>query len=175
MATAPGNGHLGRRTLVTLMEDKPGVLSHVVNLFRRRNYNIESLSVGHSEVPGISRMTIVVYADDAIVEQIIKQLYKLINVTKVSDISDDASVVHELALIKLHATSATRGEIKELVDIFRAHIVDVSPDSVMVEITGAEDKVDSLIGMLKPYGLKELTRTGRVAMVRGVQTANGSK
>ena len=100
MSTAPGIGRLSRRTLVALMEDKPGVLSHVVNLFRRRNYNIESLSVGHSEVPGISRMTVVVYADDAVVEQISKQLYKLINVTKVSDISDDASVVRELALVK---------------------------------------------------------------------------
>ena len=175
MSTAPGIGRLSRRTLVALMEDKPGVLSHVVNLFRRRNYNIESLSVGHSEVPGISRMTVVVYADDAVVEQISKQLYKLINVTKVSDISDDASVVRELALVKVHTTAASRGEIKQLCDIFRAQVVDVSNDSLMVEITGTEDKVDSLMDMLRPYGLKELTRTGRVAMVRGPRTASGAK
>lgn len=156
-----------RRTLVALMEDKPGVLSQVSNLFRRRNYNIDSLTVGHSETPGISRMTIVVHANDAVLEQVIKQLRKLIRVTKVSDISDDEAVVRELALIKVHATSSTRSEIKQLVDIFRAQIIDIAAESMTVEITGAEDKVDSLINMLRPFGLKELARTGRLAMVRG--------
>lgn len=170
-------GTYSRRTLVALMEDKPGVLGRVVNLFRRRNYNIESLSVGHSEVAGISRMTVVVQGDDAVVEQVMKQLYKLVNVTKVSDITDDAAVIRELALIKVYATSANRAEIKQLVDIFRAQIIDVAPESVTVEITGTEDKVDSLIAMLKPLGVKELARTGRVAMVRGMTPAktNGTR
>ena len=172
MSVAAG-GTFSRRTLMALMEDKPGVLSRVVNLFRRRNYNIESLSVGHSEIPGISRMTVVVYANDAVTEQVIKQLYKLVNVTKISEITDDASVVRELALIKVHATSADRGEIKELVDIFRAQIIDVSLESMTIEVTGTEDKVDSLINMLKPFGIRELARTGRVAMTRGA-TSNGA-
>jgi acetolactate synthase I/III small subunit len=171
----PGKaGPLSRRTLVALMEDRPGVLSRVANLFRRRNYNIESLSVGHTETPGISRMTVVVCGDDAVVEQVTKQLYKLINVTKVSDVSDDAAVVRELALIKVHATPANRSEIKQLTDIFRAQIIDVSHDSMTVEITGTEDKVDSLVDMLRPFGIKEMARTGRVAMVRGAGTSNGS-
>ena len=173
MSVAAG-GTFSRRTLMALMEDKPGVLSRVVNLFRRRNYNIESLSVGHSEIPGISRMTVVVYANDAVTEQVIKQLYKLVNVTKISEITDDASIVRELALIKVHATSADRGEIKELVDIFRAQIIDVSLESMTIEVTGTEDKVDSLINMLKPFGIRELARTGRVAMTRGA-TSNGAR
>jgi acetolactate synthase I/III small subunit len=164
-----------RRMIVALMEDKPGVLSRVVNLFRRRNYNIESLTVGHSEVDGISRMTVVVYANDAILEQISKQLYKLINVTKVSDLSEDLAVVRELALIKVRATAASRGEVKQLIDIFRAQVVDVAHESMTIEITGTVDKVDSLIEMLRPYGIRELTRTGRVAMVRGAIHTNGKK
>jgi len=174
MSATPVKEEFSRRTLVALMEDKPGVLSHVVNLFRRRNYNIESLTVGHSETPGISRMTVVVYANDAVVEQVMKQLYKLINVVKVSDISDDAAVIRELALIKVHAPSSVRAEIKQLADIFRAQIVDVSRESMTIEITGTEDKVDSLIEILRPFGIKELTRTGRVAMVRGALHTNGS-
>jgi len=156
------------------MEDKPGVLGRVVNLFRRRNYNIESLSVGHSETPGISRMTVVVYGNDAVIEQVAKQLYKIVNVTKVSDISTEAAVFRELALLKVHATSATRAEIKQLADIFRARIIDVYPESMILEITGTEDKVDSLINMLRPFGIKELARTGRVAMVRGAGGVGGS-
>jgi len=163
-----------RRTLIVLVEDKPGVLSNVSNLFRRRNYNIESLTVGHSEAEGISRMTVVVHASDAVVEQVIKQLYKLISVTKVTDITDDVAVIRELALIKVHATSGSRSEIKQLVDIFRAQIIDVAPESMIVEITGTEDKVESLIAILRPFGLKELTRTGRVAMSRGAtNTSDG--
>ncbi len=175
MSVSTRNDTYSRRTLVALMEDRPGVLSHVTNLFRRRNYNIESLTVGHTEVPGISRMTVVVHANDAVVEQVSKQLYKLINVTKVSEITDDVAVVRELALVKVHAPSTSRAEIKQLVDIFRAQIIDVSLDSMTVEITGTEDKVDSLIEVLRPFGIKELTRTGRVAMARGSTTANGSR
>jgi acetolactate synthase I/III small subunit len=169
------NSHYSRRTLVALMEDKPGVLSHVSNLFRRRNYNIESLSVGHSETPGISRMTVVVFGDDAVVEQVIKQLYKLVNILKVSDIDDSSSVTRELALIKVYAPSAMRSEVKQLVDIFRANIVDVALESLVIEIIGTELKVDSLIAMLRPYGIKELARTGRVAMVRGTTTTAPNK
>ncbi|MBC7254972.1 MAG: acetolactate synthase small subunit [Chloroflexi bacterium] len=175
MISEAQSGAFSRRTLVVLMEDKPGVLSHVTNLFRRRNYNIESLTVGHSETPGISRMTVVVHANDAVLEQVIKQLYKLINVTKVTDITDDAAVIRELALIKVHATGADRAEIKQLVDIFRAQIIDVAHESLTVEVTGTEDKIDSMIEMLRPFGIKELTRTGRVAMVRGAARTNGDR
>ena len=175
MSATTLNSHYSRRTLVALMEDKPGVLSHVSNLFRRRNYNIESLSVGHSETPGISRMTVVVFGDDAVVEQVIKQLYKLVNILKVSDIDDSASVTRELALIKVYAPAAVRAEVKQLVDIFRANIIDVALESLTVEIIGTEDKVDSLIAMLRPYGIKELARTGRVAMVRGSTTTGPTK
>ncbi len=175
MSMPPTNPTYSRRTLVALMEDKPGVLSHVSNLFRRRNYNIESLTVGHSETPGISRMTVVVLANDAMLEQVAKQLYKLINVTKVTEVYEDDAVIRELALIKVHAPSEKRAEIKQVADIFRAQIIDVALDSMVIEITGDESKVESLIGILKPFGIKELTRTGRVAMTRGSLTASGSR
>ncbi len=156
-----------KHTLIALMEDKPGVLNRVASLFRRRNFNIESLTVGHSETPGISRMTIVVNADHAGIEQVEKQLYKLVNITKVSDVSHEPTVIRELALIKVHATAPTRAEIMQLVDIFRANVVDVAAESLTIEITGPEDKVDSLVQLLRPFGIKEMVRTGRVAMVRG--------
>ena len=156
-----------RHTLIALMEDKPGVLSRVSSLFRRRNFNIESLTVGHTETKGISRMTVVVDGDDAIVEQVSKQLYKLVHVTKVVDVTSGPAVLRELALVKVHATPNTRGEIMQLVDIFRAKAVDVAADSLTIEITGQEDKIDTLISLLRPFGIKEMARTGRVAMVRG--------
>jgi acetolactate synthase-1/3 small subunit len=156
-----------KHTLVALMEDKPGVLNRVSGLFRRRNYNIESLSVGHSETPHISRMTIVVDGDERVVEQVVKQLSKLVNVTEVIDVSHQPSVVRELALIKVRAAPGVRSEIMELANVFRARIVDVGSASLTVEITGAENRVNSLIGLLQPYGIEELARTGRVAMVRG--------
>jgi acetolactate synthase-1/3 small subunit len=156
-----------KHTLIALMEDKPGVLNRVASLFRRRNFNIASLTVGHSETPGISRMTVVVDADGAGIEQVEKQLYKLVNITKVSDVSHEPTVVRELALIKVHATAPTRAEIMQLVDIFRAKVVDVAAESLTIEITGPEDKVDSLVQLLRPFGIKEMVRTGRVAMVRG--------
>ncbi len=164
-----------KHTLIALMENKPGVLNRVSSLFRRRNYNIESLSVGHSETPGISRMTIVVGGDERIVEQVVKQLNKLINVTEVVDVSHQPTVVRELALIKVNAGPGTRSEIIELANIFRARVIDVGTASLTVEITGPESRVNSLIGLLQPYGIKELARTGRVAMVRsgnGEATAN---
>ncbi len=157
-----------QHTLVALMQDRPGVLNRISSLFRRRNFNIESLTVGHSETPGISRMTIVVNGDERIVEQVVKQLYKLINITHVMNVSSRPIVARELALVKVRATHATRSEIMELSNIFRAKIVDVSATSLTVEITGAENKVDSLVGLLKPFGIEEMARTGRVAMVRGI-------
>jgi acetolactate synthase-1/3 small subunit len=163
-----------RHTLVALMEDKPGVLSRVSSLFRRRNFNIESLTVGHSEAKGISRMTIVVNGDDTVVEQVSKQLYKLIHVTKVVDVTEEPAIIRELALVKVHATANTRAEIMQLVDIFRAKVIDVAADSMTIEITGQEDKIDTLISLLRPFGLKEMARTGRVAMVRG-NFGNGSR
>jgi acetolactate synthase-1/3 small subunit len=156
-----------KHTLIALMEDKPGVLNRVASLFRRRNFNIESLTVGHSETPGISRMTIVVDAAHAGIEQVEKHLYKLVNITKVSDVSHEPTVIRELALIRVHATAPTRAEIMQLVDIFRAKVVDVAAESLTIEITGPEDKVDSLVQLLRPFGIKEMVRTGRVAMVRG--------
>jgi acetolactate synthase-1/3 small subunit len=155
-----------KHTLVALMEDKPGVLNRVSSLFRRRNYNIESLSVGHSETPDISRMTIVVHGDDRIVEQVVRQLCKLINVTQVLNVSNQPTVIRELALIKVKAAAGTRSEIMELVNVFRARVIDVGATSLTVEITGPEDRVNSLIGLLRPYGIEEIARTGRVAMVR---------
>lgn len=155
-----------RHTLIALMEDKPGVLSRVSSLFRRRNYNIESLTVGHSETPGISRMTIVVSGDDRVVEQVVKQLSKLVNVTQVVDVSGEATVIRELALVKVSAPHGTRSEIMELANVFRARVVDVGATSLTVEITGQEDKVNSLLGLLQPFGIEELARTGRVVMVR---------
>lgn len=156
-----------RHTLVALVEDKPGVLNRVASLFRRRSFNIESLAVGGSEHPGLSRMTIVTIGDSAQVEQVRKQLEKLINVVKVADITEGDMVTRELALIKVKATASTRSEIMQIVSIFRANIVDVAPGSVTVEVTGDEDKVDSLLGLLRDFGIKEVSRTGRIALTRG--------
>ncbi len=156
-----------KHTIVALMENKPGVLNRVSGLFRRRNYNIESLSVGHSETQGISRMTIVLNGDDRVVEQVVKQLEKLVNVTRVVNVSAEPTVVRELALIKVEAVPGTRSEIMELANVFRARVIDVASGSLTIEITGPEDRVNSLIGLLQPYGIEELARTGRVAMVRG--------
>jgi acetolactate synthase-1/3 small subunit len=159
---------MAKHTLIALVEDKPGVLNRVASLFRRRGFNIESIAVGHTELAGISRMTIVVDGTAGSVEQLRKQLDKLIDVVKVSDITENSLVARELALIKVRANPATRSEIIQIVDIFRANIVDVSADSVVVEVTGDEDKIDSLFRLLKGFGIKEIARTGRIAMARGV-------
>ena len=156
-----------RHTLVALVEDKPGVLTRMASLFRRRGFNIESIAVGHSEQPDLSRMTIVVNGTASILEQVRKQLSKVVNVVKIVDVTDDNITVRELALIKVKATSSTRSEIIEIVDIFRANIVDVAGDSVTIEITGDEDKIDSLLNLLRSFGIKEVARTGSIAMLRG--------
>ena len=156
-----------KHTIVALVEDKPGVLNRIASLFRRRAFNIQSLAVGGSEHPGLSRMTIVTGGNSAEVEQVRKQLDKLINVVKVSDITEEDMVTRELALIKVKATTSTRSEIMQIVDIFRANIVDVAPSSLTVEVTGDEEKVNSLLGLLRDFGIKELSRTGRIALTRG--------
>lgn len=156
-----------KHTLIALVEDKPGVLNRMASLFRRRGFNIESIAVGHSEVLRLSRMTIVVNGSTATVEQVRKQLDKDIDVVKVSDITDDNMIARELALIKVKTTSATRSEIMQIVDIFRANIVDVASDSVIIEITGDEEKINSLFNLLRNFGVKEIARTGCIAMTRG--------
>jgi acetolactate synthase I/III small subunit len=163
-----------KRTLVALVEDKPGVLNRIVSLFRRRNFNIESLTVGHSEQPGVSRLTIVVEADNVPAEQFVYQLDKLINVIDVTDLTETQSVVRELALIKVKADSGTRAEIMQLVDVYRAKIVDVSLQSLVIEVVGPEDRVQSLIGLLESFGVLEIVRTGRVAMLRGAEVSNAT-
>jgi len=160
-----------KHTLVALVEDKPGVLNRMASLFRRRGFNIESIAVGHSEVPHLSRMTIVVNGSTAMVEQVRKQLDKVIDVVKVSDITEGDMIARELALIKVKATSATRSEIMQIVDIFRANIVDVASDSVTIEVTGDEAKINSLFNLLRSFGIKEVARTGSIAMTRGSQGA----
>ncbi|MFC1905230.1 acetolactate synthase small subunit [Chloroflexota bacterium] len=156
-----------KHILVALVEDKPGVLNRVSSLFRRRNFNIESIAVGHSAQPQLSRMTIVVEGDNAKVEQARKQLDKLVEVVKIVDITNYNSVIRELALIKVKANHATRSEIIQTVDIFRANIVDVSADSLVIEVTGDGDKVDSLLELLRGFGIREIARTGIIAMIRG--------
>lgn len=160
-------------TMIAWMEDKPGVLNRVAGLFRRRNFNIESLAVGPSESPGISRMTFVVDGDSRQLRQVQTQLSKLINVTAVQDVTDEPTVIRELALVKVQASGANRAEILQLVDIYRASIIDVAMDSLVIQITGPEERVDSLINLLETFGIKEMVRTGRVVMVRGNGRING--
>src|SRR3954468_1928283 len=154
-------------TFIVHVEDQPGVLTRVTSLIRRRGFNIESLTVGHTDRAGVSRMTIVMDSDERAVPRIEANLYKLVNVISVQNISPQPSVYRDLAMIKVAATEASRGPIMQLVDVFRARVVDVSPDSLIIEITGTEDKVDGLVEMLRPYGVLEMARTGRVAMSRG--------
>ncbi len=155
-----------KHILVALVEDKPGVLARVASLFRRRGYNIQSLAVGYSEDPQLSRMTIVAKGKLIEIEQIRKQLDKLINVVRVTDITDKDIVARELALIKVNATTSTRSEIIQIVDIFRANIVDVSINTLTVEATGDENKLESLLDLLRRFGIKEISRTGKIAMAR---------
>ena len=158
-------------TLVVLMQDRPGVLNRAVSMFRRRGYNIASLSVGHTETPGVSRMTIVVESDH--VEQVVKQLYRLVEVLKVSDVTGEPVVEREMALIKLHVPSQQRAEIVALTEVFAAKIVDVAVNTMVIEMTGGPAKVENFIDMVRPFGIKEMMRTGRIAMVRGSRGHSG--
>ncbi|MBM04331.1 MAG: acetolactate synthase small subunit [Chloroflexi bacterium] len=160
-----GDNH--KRIITALVEDKPGVLNRVSSMFRRRGFNIYSLAVGRSELPELSRMTFVVDGNDAIVEQVTKHLNKLIDVIKVSDISDEKVVNRELALIRVNASTSNRSEIIQIVDIFRAKIIDVGSDSLIIEVTGDESKIDSLQKLLSNFGITEIMRTGTIAMTRG--------
>ena len=156
-----------QHTLVVLVEDKPGVLNRVASLFRRRAFNIDSLTVGHTETPGVSRMTIVCDVDPLNARRVEANIYKLVDVLRVDDITEAPAVDRELAMIKVSASQSTRAEIIQLADVFRARVVDLSPDSLIVEITGSGDKIDRLVDVLRPYGIVEMARTGRVAMARG--------
>jgi acetolactate synthase-1/3 small subunit len=156
-----------RHTISVLVENKFGVLARVAGLFSGRGYNIDSLNVGETEDPSISRMTIVARGDDKIIEQITKQLNKLIDVIKVTDLTSEEHVERELVLIKVSAPSKVRSEIIQLADIFRSSIVDVSHESLVISATGDDDKVNALIEMLEPYGIREIARSGKVAISRG--------
>ncbi len=161
-------------TFVVYVEDKPGVLTRVASLFRRRAFNIDSLTVGRTEKTGVSRMTIVVETDETGARRLEAHLYKLINVLLVENVTADAAVYRELAMIRVSASAAQRSHIMDLVDVFRAKVVDVSPDSMMIEITGTEDKIEGLLHVLEGYGVREMVRTGRVAMRRGTKAASAS-
>jgi acetolactate synthase-1/3 small subunit len=156
-----------RHTLSVLVEDQPGVLARIAGLFSRRGFNIESLAVGPTEISGISRMTIAVNVEDLPLEQVTKQLNKLINVLKIVELDADASVQREILLVKVRADLETRSRVLEAVQLFRAKVVDVSPDSVVVEATGNADKLDALLRVLEPFGIKELVQSGMVAIGRG--------
>jgi len=156
-----------RHTISVLVENKFGVLARIATLFAARGFNIDSLAVGETENPDVSRMTIVVRGDDRILEQVEKQLNKLVDVIKVSDFVDSPHIERDLALIKVKVDKANRSEILQIADIFRANIIDVCMESVIIEVTGDEDKIDALIKLLKPFGIKEMVRTGVVAISRG--------
>jgi acetolactate synthase I/III small subunit len=163
-------------TLSILVENKAGVLSRVTGLFSRRGFNIESLAVGPCEEPGMSRITIVVIGDDAKVEQIMKQLNKLIDIIKVSDLTDNPRVERELALIKVTAELGTsRAEIMQIAEIFRASIVDVSPKSIVLQVIGDTEKIEALETLLRQFGVKEFVRTGTIGILRGSKIVSGGK
>ena len=156
-----------KHTISILVNNQPGVLQRVSGLFGRRGFNIESITVGESEELGLSRMVIVTTGDDKTLEQISKQLYKLIDVIKVVDLSSNPMVARELALIKVSAEPAARPEILGVVETFRAAVVDIGPSSLIVQVVGDSDKIDAMVELLRPYGIKELSRTGATAMIRG--------
>jgi acetolactate synthase-1/3 small subunit len=156
-----------KHILSVLVENHPGVLTRVAGLFSRRGYNIESLAVGETENPVVSRMTIVVDGDDRVIEQVTKQLHKLIDVLKINDITEEEHVDRELMLVKVNADPAARGEIMQIVDIFRARIVDIGRKSLIIEATGDQGKVNAIEASLRPFGIIELVRTGKIAIVRG--------
>jgi acetolactate synthase-1/3 small subunit len=163
---ASGNG-IFQRTISALVQDKPGVLARISGLFRRRGFNIASLAVGRSEQPGMSRMTFVVEGPDEVVRHVAAQLDRLIDVVEVNDITEQNIVWRELALIKVAAPTAIRGEVLELTNVYRANVIDIGVESLTLEISGGRQKIDSLIELLKKFGLLEVIRTGRVATLRG--------
>jgi acetolactate synthase I/III small subunit len=159
-------------TFAVYVDNKPGVLNRVASLVRRRAFNIESLTVGHTETAGISRMTVVVDTDEYGARRLEAHLHKVVPVRRVDNITAAPSISRDLALIKVAATGDARTHVMQLVDVYRARIIDVSPESLVIETTGTEDKIDSLLEVLRPYGVIEMVRTGRVAMARGTATAD---
>ncbi|WP_058955060.1 acetolactate synthase small subunit [Kocuria rhizophila] len=158
---------MSRHTLSVLVEDKPGVLTRVAGLFARRAFNIHSLAVGPTELPGISRITVVVDADGELLEQVTKQLNKLVNVIKIVELASDASVQRDHIMVKVRADASTRLQVTQAADLFRATIVDVSTESVVIESTGSRDKIHALLDVLEPFGIREIVRAGTVALGRG--------
>jgi len=165
----PTNG-VEKQTIVLYVEDKPGVLNRVASLFRRRAFNIESLTVGHTDLEGVSRMTIVLDADEDTALRVEANLYKLVNVLRVENVTHTPSVARDLALIKVKADIENRAEVLQVCDVFRARVVDVAADALIVEITGLEEKIEGLLDVLRPFGILEMVRTGRVCMTRGSDT-----
>jgi acetolactate synthase I/III small subunit len=163
----PGSGETRLHRLVALVVDKPGVLNRVASLMRARNFNIDSLAVSRTDRAGLSRMTITLRGDDVAVEQAAKQLYRLIDVLKVQDVTSEPTVEHELALVKIRATDSNRAEVIKVVELSRGRIVDLGPESVIVEMSGPEADVDAFVGLVRMFGIKELVRTGAVVMARG--------
>ena len=155
-----------RHLLNAVVQNQPGVLAHISGMLASRGFNIDSLAVGETEDPSLSRMTFVVMGDDSVLEQVRKQLQKLVTVVKVQDISGEDYVERDLMLVKVQSPASRRREILEVADIFRARVVDVSPSQLILEVSGQESKIEAFIDMMRPYGIKELVRTGRVAMVR---------
>jgi acetolactate synthase-1/3 small subunit len=166
----PGSGDVHRHVLVAIVLDKPGVLNRVSSLMRARSFNIESLAVSHTDQPDVSRMTITLNGDDVAVEQAAKQLYRLIDVLKVQDVTAEPTIEHELALVKIRSADAKRAEVLKLVELSNGRVVDVTDSSIVAEVTGTETEVDAFVGLVRPYGIKELVRTGTVVMARGTQS-----
>jgi acetolactate synthase-1/3 small subunit len=158
-----------QHTFVVYVENKPGVLNRIASLFRRRGYNIESLTVGHTERPGISRMTIVSAISEGAAHRVEANIYKLINVLSVADVTFAATISRSLALIKVEAREESRHRLMEIVRVFRARVVDLAPRSLIIEITGAEEKIRALVEVLRPFGIVEMVRTGQVVMTRGLE------
>ncbi len=163
-----------RHVLSAIVQNVPGVLAHVSGMLASRGYNIDSLAVGETEEPHLSRMTFVVVGDDSVLEQVRKQLEKIVTVVRVYDISSEEYVERDLMLIKVNAAQGRRAEIRELADIFRGRIVDVAPEQVIIEISGQEKKIEAFIDLMRPFEIIELVRTGRIAMIRGVSRSSGS-
>ncbi len=156
-----------RHVLSALVQNQPGVLAHVSGMLASRGFNIDSLAVGETEDPQLSRMTFVVHGDDNVLDQVRKQLDKIVSVVRVDDISSENFVERDLMLIKVQAPAEKRVEISLLVEMFRARVVDISPDNMMIELSGVETKIEAFIDLMRPYGILELARTGRIALVRG--------
>ncbi len=163
-----------KHVLAVVVENKPGALTRVSGLFSRRGFNIENIAVGSTVTPGISRMTITVEGSELLIEQVMKQLHKLINVIKVSNLSREPSVMRELMLIKVNAEAGSRSDIQQIVETFRGKVIDVSPDSMIIEVTGNDDKLEAIKLLLQNFGIKEIASTGKVALLRGPRATRES-